>query len=104
MLQRSVTLIRRFVCRRPKPSTRFAASARNVSLVMLGHVDTRVDPLVRSVGPVFLLPDRDDLFDGVDQPLPGGEGFAAMRRADGDRDAGFAELQMPDAMHQRAFD
>src|SRR5262245_16302620 len=90
MLQRSVTLIRRFVCTRPK-----------VSMSGSGMFRTRMHPFGRAVGPVFFLPDGDDLFQAVDQVLTRLEGLLAMRRADSDGDADVPQFQPAEAMHDR---
>ena len=67
-------------------------------------VESRMDPLLRPVGPDFLLPDRNDLLEGVDQPAAGLEGLVAMRAAHGDRDTDLAQVEVADAMHHHQFD
>ena len=42
-------------------------------------------------------------FERVDQPLAGGEGVGAVRRADGDRHAGFGRRHAAEAMDDDAF-
>src|SRR5689334_12702031 len=90
MLQRSVTLIRRFVCTRPKVSMRGS-----------GMVDPRMHPFGGAIGPVFFFPDGYDLFQAVDQVLPRLESLLAMRRADSDCDAHVPQLQPTEAMYDR---
>src|SRR5882724_5439379 len=59
-------------------------------------------PLAGSIRPILLLPDWHVLLDGVNEPLASGEGLVAVRRADGDGDAGFAQLQMAQAVNDGA--
>ena len=47
----------------------------------------------RAVFKVLLLPDRDGALQGVDGETAGVKGGGTMRSADGDEDAGFADLQ-----------
>src|SRR5437763_1407348 len=47
----------------------------------------RVDPLLGAVGPDLFLPDRDDLLEGVDEPLAGFERLVSVGAAHGDHDA-----------------
>ena len=42
---------------------------------------------------ILLFPDGDGAFEGVDGEAAGVEGGGAMRGADGDEDAGFADFQ-----------
>src|SRR4051812_11115338 len=130
MLQRSVTLIRRLLCRRPKESTRRSGSEVMHTAQSCRHgllpprhynrpveslsgagasepstgIESRVDPFLGAIRPVFLLPDRDDLFQRVDQPAAGLERLLAMGTAHGDDDAHVAQVQMPDAVDQGQLD
>src|SRR4051812_49076614 len=63
-----------------------------------------VDPLLIAVGPDFLLPDGDLLFEGVDQPAAGLERLLAVRATDGDHDADLAQVEVADAVDQRRLD
>ena len=115
MLQRSVTLIRRLVCTRPRRSV----SGDVLVMVVIANSATgtrspagrsrlyvircRGGPIVDAVGPLFAFPDRHVVLQRVDQPLAGGEGVAAVRRADGDRDAGFGGRYAAEAMGDTAF-
>ena len=51
-------------------------------------VQSWVYPLSRPVRPLFTFPNRHVVLERIDQPLAGGEGVAAVRRADDDRHAG----------------
>src|SRR5438105_2906372 len=109
MLQRSVTLIRKLVCTRPR------RSVRGDLLVISGIItfarpavaalwfDAGVYPFVRSVGPLFAFPNRHILLERVDQPLAGGERVAAVGRADGDRHAGLGRRHAAEAMNNHTF-
>src|SRR5262245_41743670 len=46
-----------------------------------GVLPAGVDPLLAAIGPDFLLPDRDGLLEGVDQPAAGLERFVPVRAA-----------------------
>ncbi len=52
-------------------------------------------PFGAAVGPVFFLPDRDDLFNAVHEPLPGCEGGTAMGATDSHSHGDVAEFQVP---------
>ncbi len=98
MLQRSVTLIRRFRCTRPKVS--ISILVLSSWFFVLGPASfVRLYPFGRAVGPILFLPDGHDLFERVDQPLASLERLAAMGGADGDGDGGFAQFQTSDAVH-----
>src|SRR4051812_17800662 len=76
------------------------------SSLIIGHwflvIYSRVYPFRCPIRPILLLPDWHVLFDRVNEPLAGGEGVVAMGRADGDGDAGFAQLQAAQSMDDRA--
>ena len=59
-----------------------------------------MDPLFGAVGPEFLLPDRDDLLEGIDQPAAGLESLVAVGATDGDHDADFPQVQMAHAVDE----
>src|SRR3982751_3395563 len=59
------------------------------------RIDPRMDPFARPIGPVFLLPDGNVLFDRVNQPLPRLESRLAMRRADRNGNACLSQFQSP---------
>ena len=50
-------------------------------------------PFGSAVHPVLLLPDWHNLLESVNEPLARLVGVASVRRADGDRHAGFAEIE-----------
>src|SRR5689334_6723243 len=50
---------------------------------------------------VLLLPDRHRLLQGIDREAAGLEGGAAVRRGDRDHHARLADLEAPDAVHER---
>src|SRR3954470_17971280 len=103
MLQRSVTLIRRLLCGLPYESTSRSGSEVMCTAKLCPHgllpplqynqpfgfclaperlpsswVESGVDPLLGAIRPVLFLPDRDDLFQGIDQPATGVERVLAM--------------------------
>src|SRR5437899_7635349 len=65
-------------------------------------LDSGMYPLARAVGPVLALPDWHDFFNGVNEPLAGFEGGLTVRGAHSDGDAGLAELQAPQPVHDEA--
>ena len=114
MLQRSVTLIRRFVCTRPKPSIKWSechggqlGSLSSVMLLSLSRCARSSPGWTHSLVPsaqFSFFQIGTTSFERVDQPLAGLEGGVAMRRADGDRHAGLAQRHVAQAMHDRAVD
>src|SRR6266446_4734678 len=120
MLQRSVTLIRRLLCTLPNESIRRWDGAKagdiggpfhgpQVARVVFSPVwarskfhyiptttrastAPRMHPFLGPVGPDFLFPDGDDVFQGVDQPAARLKRLLAVRATDGDHDADFAQF------------
>src|SRR4029079_13268683 len=108
MLQRSVTLIRRLVCTRAERAVRgdvlvISGITRPRPGVAALWVGSGVYPFLGAVGPLFAFPDRHVVLERIDQPLAGFERVAAVRRADGDRDAGLRRRHTADAMGNIAF-
>jgi hypothetical protein len=63
-----------------------------------------MDPFGGTIFPMLLFPNRDDFFQGVDQPLARLEGVPPMGRADSDRDTGFGKVDTAQAMDDAALD
>lgn len=63
-----------------------------------------MNPFGVAVGPVFFLPDRDDLFNAVHDPLPGFKGSGAMGAAGGDTDGDVAEIEVPQPVNDCGAD
>ena len=61
-----------------------------------------MNPIAAAIRPVFAFPDRNGLFQRIDQPLTGGKGHAAMGRTDRHRHARLADLKMTEPMHEGA--
>src|SRR5690242_15860801 len=114
MLQRSVTLIRRLLCTRPKESIRRSVVAIAAgSLSELSRWSThsysnpgpsrraypRMHPLFAAVGPDLLLPDGDHVLERVDQPLARLERVLAVGCADGHQHARLAQLEVAKPVH-----
>src|SRR5207302_8330939 len=51
-----------------------------------------------AIGEILFLPNGDRVLERIDGEAAGIEGGAAVWRADGDQDAGFADLQAPQPM------
>src|SRR5947209_12777665 len=69
-----------------------------VALLIRNPQSARVYPLRLAVGPMFLLPDRDQLLEPVDRVTAGGEGVGPVRATDGEGDADLPDLQPAEAV------
>ena len=61
-------------------------------------------PFRRTVGPVLALPDRYDLFQGINQPLSRLKSRLSMGRTNRDRDARLANIYAAKAMYDCAME
>ena len=65
---------------------------------------SRMDPLSRSVAPIFFLPDRHNFFEPVDEESSRVERLMSMRATDGNRNTDIAEFQVSQPMHDSRLD
>src|SRR5439155_1469126 len=94
-LQRSVTLIRRLLCTRPKVSISWLLTRFSFLFAM--------DPFGAAVSPVFPFPDRHEFLEAFNGEAASLKGFRPMRATDRHSDTHFPDLQVTESMHHGHF-